>query len=192
MTNFADIMKRILTIASAVALLAACGRKAERAVTEIESYSGPAPVIDTMRAVADSVLPPLPPVTSQGVGPIRLGMEVSAIPPQLLGLYDTIEVASGGNGDDAWATLAFMLSDLRIMTADAVGSPLRVASIGVIAPGPGVTIGDRRVTVGDNAGTVARMAGVRGGEDEAGDYLEWRGVMMAVEGDTIAALSIVR
>lgn len=185
-------MKKLIAIAGATALLASCSQRAERAATEIESFKGPAPVIDTLRAVVDSTLPPLPPVTSQGVGPIRLGMDVATVPPSLTGLYDTIEVSRGGKGDDAWATLAFILGDSQIMTADAAGSPLRIASIGVIAPGPGVTVGERKVCVGDKAATVSRLPGVRGGEDEAGGFLEWRGVYMAVESDTIAALTIVR
>ena len=171
--------------------LTACSNRPERAETELETFREETPAIDTMRAVADSVLPPLPPVTSQGVGPVRLGMPADNVPGRLAGLYDTVEVSRGGNGDDAWATLHFMLSGREMMTADASGQPMKIASIGVISHGPGVNIGAEKVCVGADARAVAKMPGVIGGGD-AGDWLEWRGVILAIDGDTIAALSIMR
>lgn len=182
----------LLTAAGAAALLCACSGQPRRASTELEAFRDSIPTVDTARAIADSVLPPLPPVTSQGVGPVRLGMDITNVPRQLTGLYDTVEVSLGGSGADAWATLHFMLDSCEIMTADAAGSPMRIASIGVIGRGPGVNIGSEKVCVGDDAQRVAHMPGILGGGDNVGDYLEWRGVIMAIDADTIAALTIVR
>lgn len=182
----------LLTAAGAAALLCACSGQPRRATTELETYRDSIPAVDTARAIADSVLPPLPPVTSQGVGPVRLGMEIADVPRQLTGLYDTVEVSRGGSGEEAWATLHFLLDSCEIMTADASGTPMRIASIGVIGRGPGVTVGNEKISVGADARRVARMPGILGGGDNAGDYLEWRGVIMAIDADTIAALTIVR
>ena len=69
------------------ALLASCSHNAKNSGNDTDSA-----FIENAEAIADSIDNPsnLPELTAEGLGPVRLGMEVDSIPSAWPGLYDRV------------------------------------------------------------------------------------------------------
>lgn len=175
--------------------LTACSKSDGARETGLHSYETPAPRLEPRDTTdADSIVQ-APPMTSLGVGPVRLGMEVSAMPRVLPGVYDSIEVSLDVIAYDEDATaVRFLRKGAVVMTGEAVESEdrkTRVVMLSVVGRGPGVNIGESRVVVGTRGAALRRLRGVRElSADSASTYYDWRGVTISVTADTVDALFI--
>lgn len=185
-------MKRIIPVLTIAALtsLAACSGKPTSETTEIETFSRPAPVVAARDTSRDTIVM-APPMTSQGVGPVRIGMKLSALPMVLPGAYDSVAVdrTEPIEGLDQTAAVTFYSRGLPVMLGRGVEEPPVLSELTVVGRGPSVTIDGRRFGVGARRADIARCRGIVVRDDGC---LEWRRVVMQFTADTVASLTIER
>lgn len=128
-------MKRIIPVLTIAALtsLAACSGKPTSETTEIETFSRPAPVVAARDTSRDTIVL-APPMTSQGVGPVRIGMRLSALPMVLPGAYDSVAVdrTEPIEGLDQTAAVTFYSRGLPVMLGRGVEEPPVLSELTVV------------------------------------------------------------
>ena len=180
-------MKRIIPVLTIAALtsLAACSGKPTSETTEIETFSRPAPVVAARDTSRDTIVL-APPMTSQGVGPVRIGMRLSALPMVLPGAYDSVAVdrTEPIEGLDQTAAVTFFSRGLPVMLGRGVEEPPVLSELTVVGRGPSVTIDGRRFGVGARRADIARCRGIVVRDDGC--------LVMQFTADTVASLTIER
>lgn len=182
-----------IAAAMTAVLLSGCSGGGERHESGLQEFRTAPPSIVAV-ADSDSVAAVVvPPMTSQGVGPVRLGMDVRSLPARLAGVYDTIMTEQMVDDDVMFLSLRFVRGDSVVMVgeADQAEDRSRIVSLAVVSSGPSVNIGGVHVGVGTRRSAMLGLRGLREGVDDRGDFLEWRGVTLYVDDDTVAAMSIV-
>lgn len=158
--------------------------------TELQQFSHVAPAIPGADSIASDSIIDIPPMTSQGLGPVRLGMERTTIPGRLPGVYDSIAAEIDIVDDEEIEMLSFMLNDSVMAIGTATGHPLKLRELTVIDHGPRLKIGGHAIGVGTTVKKLEHLDGLLSGSDDRGDFLEWRGVRLYTADDTVTALTI--
>lgn len=183
-------MKRILPLLAAALLATACHRNSAPAPTGLDEFAHDAPAAsDTAVLAPDTMAAVLPPVTSQGVGPVRLGMAPDAVPRTLAGVYDSIEVSHDQWEGDNYVAMSFYLRGQKTLEALAIADAGRIDAITVLAGALTLGIDGTSVGIGTPSKRLARMKGVHS-LDDAGATFDWHGVTIYTDADTVSAFAI--
>ena len=185
-------MRKALYIIAGAAILAACSGGERRLSTGLEDFT------DSAAAASDSVpaLPGeeivMPPLTSQGIGPLRLGMNPRNVPRSLAGVYDSVAVTRDEWEGDPFTGLEFFLGGVKTIDAMAIADTARIDAITLLAGAPALSISGNRVGIGTRASSISRLSGVHELPDspDGAKRLEWHGITLYIIADTVAAISL--
>lgn len=159
-----DMKKTFITLAALLPLLAACtGNKAYKGA---DSDSA---VIQEAQADLDSIdAIPLPDLTEQGLGPVRVGMPIDSLPEGVENLYDQVQM---DDTPDAVA-LTFLLQDKPMFTVYNFGDG-NVDVISLESDRLGFRTDNGTVRLGDPLRMLLDVKGVSTDFASADDSGEW-------------------
>ena len=184
-------MRKALYIIIGAALLAACSGGERRLETGLDDFAHSAAPADTAAALPDEAAV-LPPLTSQGIGPLRLGMNPRNVPRMLPGVYDSVAVSRDEWEGDAFTGLEFFLGGVKTIDAMAIADTARIDAITLLAGAPALNIDGTRVGIGTSSSTLSHLKGIHTLPDspDGARRLEWHGVTLYIIADTVTAISL--
>lgn len=189
-------MKKAISIIIGGALMAACSGREQRLVTGLDDFAHSAEASATAVAAAAGTLAEepavMPPLTSQGIGPLRLGMNPRNVPQKLPGVYDSVAVSRDEWEGDSFTGIEFFLRGVKTIDAMAIADTARIDAITLLAGAPAINIDGTKVGIGTPASTLARLKGVHALPDspDGARRREWHGVTIYIAADTVTAISL--
>lgn len=185
--------KSLIAMMAAAAFITACsgdGKPTRSGLSEYSDAARPGADSDSLTVRPDSVV--LPPVTSQGIGPMRLGMDPSALPLALMGVYDSVSVSQEVWDDESFTAIECFLDSVKTVEALAMAAPKRIDAITVTGGDLSLNVNGERLRVGSPAKRLGRMPGVHKLPESSDGALryEWHGVTIYAAADTIMAFTL--
>lgn len=184
--------KSIITLATAVAMTSCHGDRRPIS-TGLSAHTSPAtaevPARSTPTATDSTSTPP---VTSQGIGPLRLGMSPHDLPSAVQGVYDSISISEEVWDDERFTVVECFRNSMKTVEALAISSPDRIEALTITGSGIHASAGSLRLCVGSDATQLPSQAGVHPlppSADGAMRY-EWHGLTFYTSADTVMAISI--
>lgn len=173
--------------------MAACSGKDRRIETGLEDFahSAAAAAADTAAALqAEEFV--MPPLTSQGIGPLRLGMNPRNVPRTLPGVYDSVAVSRDQWEGDAFTGIEFFLGGVKTIDAMTIADTARIDAITLLAGAPALNIEGTKVGIGTKASALSRLKGIHDLPDspDGAKRREWHGVTIYLAADTVTAISL--
>lgn len=186
-------MKKSACIIAAATLLAACSGKSRPIATSLSEYADASPT-DTTAATSvstDSAFT-LPPVSSQGIGPIRLGMSPNSLPDKMAGVYDSLSISEEVWDDERFTVAECFLDSVKTLEAMAISDPSRIDALTILGGPLAIRIGGKSVRIGSPASAISSQEGVHPLPDspDGSQRYEWHGITVYTASDTVMAISL--
>lgn len=185
--------KSTLTIVAASALLAACSGNSRPMATGLSEYADTIPADSTAATPvrADSTAT-LPPVSSQGIGPIRLGMSPNSLPDTMTGIYDSLSISEEVWDDERFTVAECFLDSVKTLEAMAISDPSRIDALTIVGGRLGIRVGGKSVRIGSPASAISSQEGVHRLPDspDGSQRYEWHGITVYTASDTVMAISL--
>ena len=170
-----------------------CSRSAGTSPTGLEQWrdstnaAGPAEKVDTVVPMKR-----LPPLTSQGIGAIRIGVNIATIPQEFFGVYDSLAISSEEAYEQPFRQATGFLNGTPTMEVLAIDNNDIVDAITILTPAITVNIDNVNVGVGTKVAAAKRLNGVTYAprSEMEGERLEYRDIRFYIDGDSIYALAV--
>ena len=181
-------MKLIPISVIAACVLAGCSGSEKPATSGLAAYADSSSPVAPVRAEPDTTLSPtLPPVTSQGIGPLRLGMSPAMMPSTLAGVYDSLSVTTQEWEGDSYLAIEGYLNSLKTIETLAIADSNRIEALTLTGSRAPLNAAGTTIRIGSPASAVKAVKGM---EELSADSYMWRGITIYIAADTVTAFSV--
>lgn len=186
--------KSLLKSAFAVVLVSAavaCSRPAVQR-NGLEAWADTTNVVVPEIVVDSTGTLRIPPITSQGFGPVRLGLHPTMLPDTVTGVYDSLTRAIDFFDEEPYFVASGYLRGVHTIEVMAIEDTSRVDAITVLTPAVTANIDGTKVGVGSIVKEIKHLHGVSDIPKTAieGARLEYRDIRFYVDGDTVCAVAV--
>ena len=186
-------MKKYATIIVAATLMSACSGNSRPMSTGLSEYAETSPSDTTAGpSVLTDTAALLPPVSSQGIGPIRLGMSPYSLPDALTGVYDSLHISEEVWGDERYTIAECFLDSVKTLEAMAISDASRIEALTIVGGRIGIKVGGKSVKIGSPTSAISSQEGVHRLPDspDGSQRFEWHGITVYTASDTVMAISL--